>query len=116
MRTAGRIAAGDLRDTITLQTRATGKDLLGRPNGAWADAMEVAAKAEPIRGREFFAAGQMQAETVVRFVVRYHADIVETMRVVWRGQPYELTAPPIDTDGAREVLELMCTKGIRDGR
>lgn len=117
MRTAGRLAAGDLRERITFQTRAAGKDLLGKPNGAWGDAITgVPAKAEPIRGREYFSQGQMQAEVTVRFIIRYRADVVETMRIVWRGQPYEIVSPPINTDGAREQLELMAAHGVRDGR
>jgi len=105
MKTAGRIAAGDLRERITLQARAAGQDVLGRPSGAWVDQITVA-----------FAQGQMQAEVTVRFVIRYRADVHERLRVVWRGEPYEIVSPPIDTDGAREVLELMCVHGARDGR
>jgi SPP1 family predicted phage head-tail adaptor len=117
MRTRGRIAAGDLRERITFQTRAAGADNLGKPIGAWGNAIAgVPAKAEPIRGREFFAQGQMQAEVTVRFVIRYRADVTEKMRIVWRGLPYEIVSPPIDTDGAREQLELMCAHGVRDGR
>lgn len=113
---AGRIAAGDLRERITLQARAAGQDSLGAPNGAWADVATVWAKAEPLTGREYFAAGQMQAATDVRFTIRYRADVVETMRVVWRGEPHEMVSPPINVDGARDVLQLMCASGVRDGR
>lgn len=113
---SGRIAAGDLSERITLQTRAAGQDSLGAPVGEWADTFAVWAHAEPIRGREYFASGQMQAAVDVRFTIRYRADVVETMRVVWRGEPYEIASPPINRDGARDVLELMCVKGIRDGR
>jgi SPP1 family predicted phage head-tail adaptor len=116
MKVRGRLAAGDLRERITFQQRAPGVDVLGRPSGAWGDYATVWAKAEPLRGREFFAAGQMQTSTDVRFVIRYRTDITNTMRIMWRSEPYEITAPPIDTDGAREQLELMCAQGIRDGR
>lgn len=116
MKIAGRLTAGNLRERITLQTRAAGQDELGRPAGAWADSVTVWAKAEPLTGREFFAAGQLQSVASVRFVIRHRAGVTDSMRVVWRGEPYEITAPPIDTDGAREQLELMCSHGIRDGR
>lgn len=116
MNSKGRIAAGDLRERITFQQRAAGQDSLGAPNGAWADVVTLSAKAEPLSGREYFAAGQMQASIDVRFTIRYRTGLSETMRVVWRGEPYEIVSPPINTDGARDVLEIMCTKGIRDGR
>jgi SPP1 family predicted phage head-tail adaptor len=116
MQTAGRLASGDMRERITLQTRGAGRDVLGKPTGAWADSFTVWAKAEPIRGREYFAQGQMQSEVTVRFVIRYRSDVVETMRVLWRDVPYEILSPPINTDGVREQLELMCSHGVRDGR
>lgn len=116
MRTAGRIRAGDLRERITIQARAAGADALGQESGAWADVATVFARAEPLTGREFFAAGQLQGELSVKFTIRHRTDVAETMRVLWRGQPHEIVAPPINADGARELLELMCMKGIRDGR
>ena len=116
MRTSGRIAAGDLRERIIFQSPPVAKDVLGKPTGPWVDQFAAWAKAEPIRGREFFAQGQMQAEVTTRFVIRWRADVHERLRVVWRGEPYEIVSPPIDTDGAREVLELMCSHGVRDGR
>ena len=112
----GRISAGDLRQPITFQTRAAGQDALGSATGAWVDSFTVWGKALPINGREFFASGQMQASVDVRFVVRYRTDINERMRIMWRNEPYEIVSPPIDTDGAREQLEIMAVNGIRDGR
>ena len=115
MRTAGRITAGALRERVTLQQRTAGADELGQELTTWADVATVFAAVEPIRGREFFAAGQMQAAVDVRITIRHRAGVVPTMRAVHRGVPHEIVAV-IDTDAAREVLELMCTQGVRDGR
>ena len=57
----------------------------------------------------------MQAPQDVRFRIRYHVGITETMRVMWRGVPHAINAV-IDVDGAQCTLELMCTTGLRDGR
>lgn len=116
MRVTGRISAGDLRERITLQTRTAGQDALGAALNTWADAFTVWAKADPLGSSESFAAGQMQAQATVKFTIRHRADVVKTQRVVWRGVPYEIMGPPINVDGARDVLELMCTHGLRDGR
>lgn len=112
------IAAGEMRERVELQQRAAGRDSLGQPNGAWSAVATVWAKVEQLRGREWFAAGQMQAETVVRFTIRFRSDIDETFRVVWRNGAHEMTSPPIQVgnNGHREALELMCSRGIRDGR
>jgi SPP1 family predicted phage head-tail adaptor len=116
MRAAGRIRAGDLRERITIEQRSAGVDALGQPLTTWATVATVWAKAEPLRGREFFAAGQLQGELSVKFTIRHRADVAETMRVLWRGQAHEIVAPPINVDGARDALELMCMQGVRDGR
>ncbi len=77
---------------------------------------EVWAQAEPLRGREFFAAAQAGSEATVRFRIWWRGDVDSTMQITWRGEVYEITSDPIDPNGAKEVLELMCAAGIRDGR
>jgi SPP1 family predicted phage head-tail adaptor len=107
--------AGQLDQRVTLQTRTDGVDALGQAATTWADTATVWARSEPIRGREYFAAAQMQDETAVRFTIRYRADVVPTMRVQWRSQAHDITAV-IDPQGRKETLELMCLAGVRDGR
>lgn len=108
--------AGLLTQRLTLQQRTATTDGLGQAAGAWQDVATVWARAQPLRGREFFAAGQLQAVAEVKFTVRWRSDITAAWRVVWRGQPHDIVAPPIDVEGRREWLELMCAQGVRDGR
>lgn len=109
-------AAGAMDQRITFQRRAAGQNALGEADGDWQDVASCWAQAQPLRGREFFAAGQMQQATDVRFRIRYRTDITHEMRVVWKGLPHELAGPPIDVDGGGHTLELMCIQGVRDGR
>lgn len=109
------VQASELRTQITIQSEATADNTLGEPVQTWVDLVTVLAQAQPLRGREYFAAGQMQAPQDVRFRIRYHVGITETMRVMWRGVPHAINAV-IDVDGAQLTLELMCTTGLRDGR
>jgi SPP1 family predicted phage head-tail adaptor len=109
------IDAGRLNQRITLRQRAAGLDALGQESGSWTDVATVWASAEPLRGREFFAAGQVQTEASTRFRIRYLAGVVPTMQVVWNGAPYDINAV-IDVDGRKHTLELMCVQGGRDGR
>ena len=106
--------AGALDQRITLQARTASVDALGQGVETWTDVCTVWAKAQPLRGREFFAAGATQSETSVRFVIRHRAGLTGAMRVMWRGVSYALVAEPIDVDGGRHTLELMCSGGIRD--
>ncbi|MCW7542012.1 phage head closure protein [Aquabacterium sp. A7-Y] len=109
------MTAGELDQRITLQRRGTVKDGYGQEVVAWEDEAAVWAKAEPLQGREFFAAAQAQSEVTVRFTIRYRPGVVPTLRVLWRGQPHGISSV-IDVKGKRQWLQLMCSQGVRDGR
>lgn len=110
------LAAGDLRERVTIQQRAVSLDSIGENVGAWSELATVWASAEPLRGREYFAAGQQQQTVDVRFRIRYRADVTGSMRIVWRDVPHDVVGPPINVEGRREFLELMTVQGQRDGR
>lgn len=110
------LAAGNLDQVITIQQRPPGQNARGQALESWVPVLaNIYAQAEPVRGREFFAAGQMQSEVTVVFRIRYRSNITTAMRVVWRGQPHDIVAV-IDPHGQRQMLELMCVSGTRDGR
>jgi SPP1 family predicted phage head-tail adaptor len=106
--------AGLLNQSVTVQQPATTVDALGQRTETWADVCTVWAQAQPLRGREFFAAGAIQSEASVRFRIRYRAGLTGAMRVVWGGVAHALVAEPVDVDGGHHTLELMCSAGIRD--
>lgn len=108
-------AAGALEQRITIQQRVAGVNALGQAVQSWADYAVVWAAVDPLRGREFFAAGQTQSEVTTRFTIRWRQGITSTMRVVWRGQPYDVLAV-IEPQGGKQMLELMCAQGVGDGR
>ena len=108
--------AGDLDQRITVQSPSASVDSRGQRVQTWADVATLWAQATPLRGREFFAAGAMQSEAAVRFRLRYRTGIDGTMRVLWRGVPHAIVAEPMDVDGGKRTLELMCSAGIRDGQ
>jgi len=111
--------AGRRRHLITLQHRVANQDSLGTNDYTFADLPtnpQEWAEALPLRGREFFAAGEMQSEITVKFSFPFRADLDDTMRVLWDGVPYDIASPPINVDGRSVDLELMCKNGVRDGR
>lgn len=108
-----------LDQRITLQSRAAGVDALGQEAITWTELATVWAQAITKRGREYFAAGSVQSEAGVVFRIRYRADVLlnsATLRVLWRGVPYDIVEPPQDIDGQREAVDLVCSTGARDGR
>ena len=107
--------AGNLDQRLTLRRRQSGVDVLGQESTSWTTLATVWGRAEPIRGREFFAAATVQSETAVRFTVRYRADLSPADQVLWRGQAHDIQSV-IDVGGRKETLELMCMAGVKDGR
>lgn len=111
-----RIHSGLLTQRVTIQRRAAGVDVLGQASGAWSTLAEVWARARPLRSRELFAAGQIQNVSDVEFTIRWRSDVTNDMRILWRGQPYDITGEPIDVDGQQQWLEVLTASGVRDGR
>ena len=110
------LEAGKLDQRLTLQESTPSTNDFGEEVPTWSDVATVWGRAEPLRGREFFSAAQMQSSAEVRFTIRWRAGLNERMRVLWRGVPHEIVAPLIDVGGRQETLEIMCATGIRDGR
>lgn len=86
------IKAGDLRHRITLQRRIAGVDAEGFAVETWTDVATVWAAVENLYGREYWQAAAVQAENTVKFTIRYRPDVDQTMRIIFRGQVYEITA------------------------
>ncbi len=107
--------SGRLDQRIVLQQRVAGVDTLGQPSTTWQDVATVWAQAQPLRGREFWAAGQVQSEASVRFRMRWRTGVTTAMRVKWRDQPHDIVAV-VDVDGGRHTLELLAAAGVGDGR
>ena len=103
------LAAGDLRERVTIQQRAEALDAIGENTGGWVDP-PPSGSAEPLSGNEYFAAGQQQQTVDVRFPHPLQADVTGLMRVVWRGDAHDIVGPPIDAGGRHEYLELMTVK------
>ena len=113
--------AGDLTNRIRIDMRVKTTDTRGAVIYTWAPWTgtpdgKVWAEVNPLRGREFFQAAQVQAEITTRFRIRYRTGIDETMRVVWKGKFYEIKALPIEVDGEGEWLDLMTKAGPQDSR
>lgn len=106
--------AGVLDRRITLQARAPGVDARGQPDGAWGDIDTVWAEPMPAKGREFFAAAQLQAELGMAWRIRHRADVTPSMRAVEGTVAYDIQA--VVPSRNREWLDLYCIQGVKDGR
>lgn len=112
--------AGRLRDRVTLQVRTKTKNALGEEVLDWVDFATVWAEVTPIRGQEYFAAGQMQRSADVRLRMRARPGINEDMRAIvpLNGElrPCDIEAVLPGSGDYRGMLELMVVSGVRNGR
>lgn len=67
----------------------------------------VWAAVEPLSGREFIEATQVQADVTFRIRVRHRSDIRPEMRVVEGAHTYQIESV-LDQNGERKETWLMC--------
>ena len=111
------VSAGELDQRITVEQKTSTQATNGEPVTTWAPVAELWAKVQQLTGREQMAAQQVQSPADARFVIRRRSGITPDLhRIVWRGQPYDITGQPAEVGPRREWLEIMATAGVRDAR
>ena len=111
--------AGNLIHRIRVERRVTSENTRGEVVYDWTKVVNLRAEKNPLRGREFFQAAQVQSEITTRWRIRWRLGLDETMRVVeLSGQKmlYDIKAPPIEVGGQRDWMDLMCSAGPQDDR
>ena len=98
---------GDLDQRVTLERFTSEQMDDGQMVDTWAPLATVWAAVEPQAGREFVAAGAMQAELTTKVRIRYRAGITSADRVIHDGKTYNI-ASVIDYRSARREMVLMC--------
>ena len=106
--------AGRLRHQVIIQTPTETNDSQGQAVKPWATFATVHAAVEPLAGREYIAAAQINAETTTKIIIRYLAGITQKMRISYDSKIYNIES--MKNVGERDrQLELMCSEGINDG-
>lgn len=108
---------GRLRHYVTLQRRQD-QVVNGEVVLAWVDLANVWAGIEPLSGREFFAAQQINSDATVRIQIRWRDDVDSTTRVkhqITHDSParfdyYDVSAVLADPVITRRWLTLVCVK------
>jgi len=114
--------AGKLRHRVTLQRRVESQDATGAVVWTWTSFATVWASIEPLTGREYFAAAQVQSAIDARIRIRYLANVTAKMRVLHvaeRGSPslvtYYAVETVIDPEERGGELVLMVRQADADG-
>jgi SPP1 family predicted phage head-tail adaptor len=72
--------SGKLRHRITIQSKVVSRDTFGAETITWRTEKTVWASIEPISGKEYFLAQQVQSEVTHVIKIRYY----EGLRTDWR--------------------------------
>jgi SPP1 family predicted phage head-tail adaptor len=106
--------AGRLRDRISFQRLANNQNDYNESKGVWTALTETWAAVEPLGGREFFSAQQVQSDITTRIVCRYAsalADVTPKDRIQ-HGTVYYDIRSVIDVDSRHRELQFMCTQRV----
>lgn len=99
--------SGRLRHRVTIQQPVAAVNGYGERITTWSTVATVWGAVEPLRGREFFDAEQVQAEISHRVVLRYRSGISSTMRLLHLSRVLHIQQV-IDVDERHRELQLMC--------
>lgn len=101
--------AGELRNRVIIQQKSISRNNPERiAVESWVDVVTVWAEVKDLRGKEFFQAQAVNAEVTAIIRIRYRTGITPVMRVKFGSRIFGITSPPIDPDGRRTELQLMC--------
>ena len=109
-----------MRERVTPQYKSVTRNSIGEEVVTWADLVTstsdhaIWAEVTPLRGREFFAANSEQYACDVRIRIRYLAALHRDHRLLWRGEPYDITQI-IDLGAMKNGMEILAVAGIRNG-
>lgn len=119
---------GKLRHRIILQQRADAENANGEVIPTWTDLAEVWGSIEPVSGREYFAAQQVNAEITARIVIRYMAGVNAAGRLLHQinqsDSPaeydvYDIVSALEDPVVLKRWITLLCVRrgaqGFRSG-
>jgi len=103
--------AGRLRHRVTVQRATDSIDQYGDQTPTWASLGTVWASVEPLSGREYFAAAQMQSEVSTRIVIRPISGVTLTPkdRVKFGSRYFDIQSV-INRDERNRELQLLCVE------
>lgn len=108
------ISAGQLDRRVELQGRITARGADGSVTETYATLATVWAKIRPIRGREYWAAQQVNAEITHEVVIRYQARFRPTSRIKYHNRHFNVLSA-ISPDEGHDALVLMCKEVVDVG-
>lgn len=99
---------GLLRHRVQLQAAVEARvSSKVNPQKTYATYATVYAAINPMSGREFWNARQVDADVTGRVVIRFRTDVQAKHKIVFGTRTFEIASPPMDMDGKRRYLEMI---------
>lgn len=110
------IKAGKLRHRVTFQAPGLVQDpVTGEMMPGWTDFASVWAEITDLSVKEYLAAQSAQSEVSTRVRIRFREGVNATMRIIHRGDIYNIHGVQRDPDSGIEWLTLPCSRGVNKG-
>ncbi|WP_296247920.1 phage head closure protein [uncultured Stenotrophomonas sp.] len=110
------IGAGHLRHRVLIQQQVIPRDDDGVSHTTWVDVATVWAAVEPLSAREFVQSGQTQTAVTARITIRYRAGLQASMRILHRGQVYNIAGLLSDKASGLEYITIPVSAGVNEGQ
>ena len=108
------MSIGERRFRVVFQTPTISADDFGEPDKSWTDLCTSWALVQPMKGRERFAANQVQADVDHRIVTRNRSELDslgQGDRATWNDHTYDIKAV-IARDHRRSELEILAMEHL----
>jgi len=108
---------GKLRHRVTIESLVIEQDSDGAQIESWVNTYgtQVWADIQPLSGKELLASQSMQSEVKARIIIRYRDGVLPTMRILHRGNIYNIAGVIPDMKSGKEYLTLLCSYGVNEG-
>lgn len=104
--------AGKLRQRLMVDQATVTRDALGAPVYTWNKVGERWAGLEPLSGREFFSAQQLQSDVTHRVTIRYDHDLDPMYyRFRYQGRIFNIDSV-LNIDERNREMQCMCREEI----
>ena len=105
---------GSLRHQITLQKPVIIKDSIGQELEDWQDVATVWACVEPLSGKEYFSAKQINSEVSTKITLRYYKNLLPHWGVRFGHHRYNILSV-INFEERNIYLQLLCSEKVGEG-
>jgi SPP1 family predicted phage head-tail adaptor len=103
--------SGRMRHRVVIQTQTESRDTHGGVSRTWADTATRWASIEPLRGREFYSAQQVNANVTHKIGMRYYSGLTPTHRLKFGTRIFNI----VDVRLIKEIkneMEILATEVI----